>query len=74
MIRSGMDQPELEQEEPEEHTAAPADVWERLDQVTRARVIELFAISAYNFAAAQRDATAAEDCDVSFRRDAEGDG
>lgn len=69
-----MDEPELQQGEPEDHATSSQGVWGRLDQVTRARVIELFAISAYNFAAAQRDATAAEDCDVSFRRDAEGDG
>jgi hypothetical protein len=44
-----MDQPESQQEEPEEQAGATAEVWERLDQITRARVIELFAHSAYNF-------------------------
>lgn len=63
-----------QQEDSEERAGVPAEVWERLDPTTRSRVIELFAISAYNFAAAQYEAAATEDCDVSFRRNAEGDG
>lgn len=59
-----MDEPVSRQEEPEEPTATPAGVWERLDQVTRARVIELFARSAYDFVIAQRRVAVKEDCDV----------
>lgn len=69
-----MDQPESQQEEPEEQAGATAEVWERLDQITRARVIELFAHSAYNFVSARFEAAAEEDRDVSSRRDAEDHG
>lgn len=60
-----MDEPVLEQKAPEEQTVTPAEVWERLDQITRARVIELFAHSAYNFVTAQHERAVREDCDVS---------
>jgi hypothetical protein len=71
--RSSMDEPLSQPVRAEERTTTPADVWAQLDPNTRARVLELFAHSAYNFVAAQYEA-AEEGCDVSFRRDAEGDG
>ena len=64
-----MNQPESQQEEPEEQNAAAAEVWGRLDQVTRTRVIELFAHSAYNFVSARFEAAAEEDRDVSSIND-----
>lgn len=66
-----MDELELQQRELEEHTTSSAEVWERLDHVTRARVIELFAHSAYNYVTARHRA-AMEECDVSSGREAEG--
>jgi hypothetical protein len=69
-----MDEPVSQQEDSEDCTITPAGVWERLDQVTRARVIELFARSAYNFVIAQRRVAVEEDCDVYSRRDTEDHG
>ena len=66
-----MNEPTSQQEESEDPTVTSAGVWERLDQVTRARVIELFAHSAYNFVIARRRVTVEEDCDVSSGRDVE---
>lgn len=54
----------MQQAEPEGQTVTPAQVWEHLDQVTRDRVIELFARSAYDFVFAQRRAAEEEDRDV----------
>lgn len=68
-----MDEPLSQQERAEERTSTPANVWAQLDPSTRARVLELFAHSAYNFVAAQYEA-AEEGCDVSFGRNAEGNG
>lgn len=66
-----MDEPTLEQEQPEEQTITPSEVWEQLDQVTRDRVIEIFARSAYNFVITQRRVAIEEDCDVYSGRDTE---
>ena len=66
-----MDKLTSQQEVLEGQTVTPADVWERLDQVTRARVIELFARSAYNFVIAQRRMAVEEACDVYSGRDTE---
>lgn len=60
-----MDEPGMKQEESEGQTVTPAEVWERLDTVTRSRVIELFAHSAYSFVTAQRELAAEEEGDVS---------
>lgn len=59
---------------PAEQTTPQPEVWERLDQATRDRVIELFAYSAYKFVTAQHDAETKENCDVSSREDAESHG
>jgi hypothetical protein len=69
-----MDGPELQQAETEDHATSSQEVWGRLDQVTRARVIELFAHAAYNFVTAQLEVAAVEDSDVYSRRDAEDHG
>jgi hypothetical protein len=69
-----MDKPNSQQKDPEDPTVTSAGVWERLDQVTRARVIELFAHSAYNFVIARRRVAVEEDCDVSSRRNREDHG
>ena len=59
-----MDEPVSQQEKPSEQTNSPADVWEQLDPSTRARVIELFAHSAYSFVIAHLEAAIEEDTDV----------
>jgi hypothetical protein len=69
-----MDEPVSQQEDLEDCTVTPAGVWECLDQVTRARVIELFARSAYDFVIAQREVIVEEDCDVYPGRDMEDHG
>lgn len=47
-----MDGQEIGQEEPKEPIVGPEEVWGRLDQATRDRVIELFAYMAYHFVSA----------------------
>lgn len=69
-----MDEPTPKQEQPEEQTVTPARVWEQLDQVTRERVIELFAHSAYNFVIAQGTVAIEEECDVYSGREMEDHG
>jgi len=66
-----MDEPVSQQEASEDPAATTAGVWAQLDPSTRARVLELFAISAYNFVIAHRRAAVEEDCDVYSGRNTE---
>lgn len=54
---------------PDKEPASANDVWEKLDDHARARVIELFAHLAYRRAAARHEPHAKEDEDVSSGRD-----
>jgi predicted FMN-binding regulatory protein PaiB len=48
-----MDEPNSQQEEPEERTVTPAEVWEQLSPDIQARVCSLFARMAYKYALSQ---------------------
>jgi hypothetical protein len=66
-----MNEPPAQQEEHDEQTTPPSEVWAQLDSLTRARVIELFAHAAYKLVIAQRRAVVEEDCDVYSGREEE---
>jgi hypothetical protein len=57
---------------PDKEFTSPGKVWEQLDEVTRAHVINLFAHLAYEFIVIQQDVKSKEDTDVSRRRAKEG--
>jgi hypothetical protein len=54
-MRSDMDEPTPAQEQPEEQTVTPAEVWEQLSPDIQTRVVSLIAKMAYKHVMAQRE-------------------